>query len=352
MQTIKIWKFEISEKSPTFIIAELSANHWWDIENAKKLIKVAADNWANAVKLQTYTADTMTINCKKDDFLINAWSKWDGKTLYDLYKKAYTPWEWHKELLKYANSLWLELFSSPFDETAVDFLDKLWVPAFKIASFENTDIPLIKKVAQTWKTIIISTWMANYNDIKLAVETIRKEWNNQIILLKCTSWYPAPYEEINLKTIEAFKKDFDVIPWLSDHTLWIEVPIASIVLWAKVIEKHFCLSRDIPTADSHFSLEPQELKQMVNSIRNVEKALWKASYSIWKKEWKNKIFKRSIYVVKDIKKWEKFTKKNIRVIRPWYWLEPKYYENILWKTSSKNLERWTPLKFNFVKNDN
>ena len=347
---IKIWKFEISENSSTFIIAELSANHWWNIENAKELIKAAADAWANAIKLQTYTPDTMTINCKKKDFIINAGTEWDGKTLYELYAEAYTPWEWHKELLEYANSLGLELFSTPFDETAVDFLNELWVPAFKIASFENTDIPLIKKVAQTWKPVIISTWIANYEDIKLAVDTIRSQWNDQIILLKCTSAYPAPYEEMNLRTITAFKKDFDIIPGLSDHTLWIEVPIASVVLGAKVIEKHFCLSRKIPTADSHFSLEPDEFKQMVKSIRNVEKALGKPTYSIWKTEEKNKVFKRSIYVVKDIKKWEKLTKENIRIIRPGYWLEPKYYEEVLWKTVNQDLEKGTALKWEYLDN--
>ena len=348
MQEIQIWNKKVWWDNPTFIIAELSANHGWSIENAKRIIKEAADAWADAIKLQTYTADTMTIDCDKSDFQINSWTAWDGKNLYELYWEAYTPWEWHKELKDYANSLWLELFSTPFDETAVDFLESIDVPCYKIASFENNDIPLIKKVAKTGKPIIISTWMATFEDVKLAVDTIRWEWNNQIILLKCTSSYPAPYEEINLKTIESFQKDFDVIPWLSDHTLWIEVPIASIVIWAKVIEKHFCLSRDIPTADSHFSLEPNELKEMVQSVRNIEKAIWKVYYDISNIEKSSCQFKRSIYVTKDLKKWDKLSKENIRIIRPWYWLAPKYFDEILWKKINCDLERWTALKKDFI----
>lgn len=348
MNSIKIWNFTIDDHSSTFIIAELSANHGWSIENAKEIIKIAAESWANAVKLQTYTADTMTIDCDLPDFQINSGTAWDGKNLYQLYGEAYTPWEWHKELKDYANSLWLELFSTPFDETAVDFLESIDVPCHKIASFENNDIPLIRKVARTGKPIIISTGMATFEDIQLAVDTIRWEWNNQIILLKCTSSYPAPYDEINLKTIESFKNDFDVIPWLSDHTLWIEVPIAAVVVWAKVIEKHFCLSRDTLTADSHFSLDPEELKQMVQSIRNVEKAVGQVVYDIWTKESFNRVFKRSIYVVKDIKKWEKLSKENIRIIRPWFWLSPKYFEEILWKEVNQNLESWDRFILNYL----
>lgn len=348
MNSIKIWNFVIDDNSSTFIIAELSANHGWSIENAKEIIRIAAESWANAVKLQTYTADTMTIDCDLPDFQINSWTAWDGKNLYQLYGEAYTPWEWHKELKDYANSFWLELFSTPFDETAVDFLESIDVPCHKIASFENNDIPLIRKVARTGKPIIISTGMATYEDIQLALDTIRWEWNNQIILLKCTSSYPAPYDEINLKTIESFRDDFNVIPWLSDHTLGIEIPIASVVIWAKVIEKHFCLSRDIPTADSHFSLEPEELKQMIGSIRNVEKAIGKVSFEIWKKEWSNRVFKRSIYVVKNIKKWDIFTPENIRIIRPWFGMAPKFYEEILGKSASVDIERGTALISNFI----
>ncbi len=348
MNTIKIWNFEISENLKTFIIAELSANHWWKIENAKDIIKAAAESWADAIKMQTYTADTMTIDCDKKDFQIDSWTAWDGKTLYELYGEAYTPWEWHKELMEYTNSLWLEFFSSPFDETAVDFLEELGVPCHKIASFENNDIPLIKKVAQTGKPIIISTGMSTYEDVKLAVDTIRWEWNEQIILLKCTSAYPAAYEEINLKTIEWFKENFDVIPWLSDHTLWIEVPIAAVTLWAKVVEKHFCISRGIPTADSHFSLEPQELKQMVDSIRNIEKALWEVTYQIGEKEKSSAQFKRSIYIAQDIKKGEILTEENLRVIRPWYGLAPKYYEEMLGKKINQDLKMWIAFRKDFI----
>lgn len=348
MKEIKIWNKFIWWYHPTFIIAEVSANHGGNIQNAKDLIKVAADSHADAVKLQTYTADTMTIDSDKEDFLIKSWTAWDGKTLYDLYGEAYTPREWHQELKDYANSLWLELFSTPFDETAVDFLEELDVPCHKIASFENNHIPLIKKIAQTGKPIIISTGMANYDDITLALDTIRWEWNDQIILLKCTSSYPAPYEEMNLRTLQWFQKDFDVIPGLSDHSLGIEVPIASVTLWARVIEKHFCLSRDIPTADSHFSLIPEEFEQMVSSVRNIEKALGKVTYDIWQKETKSKVFKRSIYVVQDIKKWDKLTKDNIKVIRPWYALHPKYYEEVLWKEVNQDLKKWERLVLDYI----
>ena len=341
MEPIQIWKKTIGWNNPTFIIAELSANHGWNIENAKKIIKSAAEAWADAIKLQTYTADTMTIDCEKSDFQINSGTARDGKNLYQLYGEAYTPREWHKELKDYANELWLELFSTPFDETAVDFLETINVPCHKIASFENNDIPLIQKVAKTGKPIIISTGMATFKDIQLAVNTIRWEWNNQIILLKCTSSYPAPYDEINLKTIESFEADFNVIAWLSDHTLWIEIPIAAVVLWAKVIEKHFCLSRDIQTPDSHFSLEPNELKEMVKSIRNVEKSIGTTFYYVSEKEKSSVQFKRSIYIAQDVKKWDIITKVNTRIIRPWYGLAPKYYEDILWKKFKKDFEKWT-----------
>ena len=349
MNTIKIWKKTIGWNNPVFIIAELSANHWGDIENAKKIIKKAGEAWADAIKLQTYTADTMTIDSKKEDFQINSGTVWDGKTLYQLYGEAYTPWERHKELKEYANSIWLELFSTPFDETAVDFLETIDVPCHKIASFENNDIPLIKKVAKTGKPIIISTGMASFEDIKLAVDTIRWEWNNQILLLKCTSSYPAPYDEINLKTIESFKDDFDVIPGLSDHTLWIEVSIAAVVLWAKVIEKHFCLSREIQTPDSHFSLEPKELEQMIKSIRNVEKAIWKKFYNVSDKEKSSAQFKRSIYIAQDVKKGDIITKENTRIIRPWYGLAPKYYEGILWKKFNQDFEKGTRFSLDYIK---
>ncbi len=348
MQEIQIWNKKVWWDNPTFIIAELSANHGWSIENAKRIIKAASESWADAVKLQTYTAEDITIDCNKDDFKINWWTVWDWKTLFELYKETYTPWEWHEELKEYANSLWLELFSAPVNEKATDFLESINFPCHKLTSFDNENIPLIKYVAKTGKPIIISTWMATFEDVKLAVDTIRWEWNNQIILLKCTSSYPAPYDEINLKTIESFQQDFDVIPWLSDHTLWIEVPIASIVLWAKVIEKHFCLSRDISTADSHFSLEPNELKEMVQSIRNIEKAIWYKEYLVWKKEEKSKCFKKSIYIVEDLKKWDVLTKENIRIIRPWYWLAPKYFDEILWKKINCSLERWTAFKKDFI----
>ncbi len=344
MKNFSIDNFQFNENSPIFIIAEVSANHWWKIENVIELIKTAADFWADAVKLQTYTADTMTLNSDKPDFIISWWTAWDWQTLYNLYKEAYMPWEWYPKLKEVAKKEGIILFSTPFDETSVDFLEKMDVPCYKIASFENTDIALIKKVAETWKPIIISNWMATFKEIETAVNTIKKTWNNKIIALKCTSAYPASYDSINLNTINDLKEKLGVFVWLSDHTLSDEVAIASVVMWVKVIEKHFCLDRNIKTADSHFSLEPKEFGKLITSVRNVEKALWKTMYWVQGKSEKTQSkFRRSLWITKDVKKWDILTKDNISAKRPGNWLSPIELENVLWKKVNKDLTFWTPL---------
>ncbi|MFN8577359.1 MAG: pseudaminic acid synthase [Candidatus Sericytochromatia bacterium] len=334
--------------SNVFIIAELSANHNQDFDLALKTIRAMKDSGADAVKLQTYTPDTITINCNNDYFKIKQGTIWDGGTLYDLYKKAYTPWEWQPKLKEYAENLGLICFSSPFDKKAVDFLEKINVPAYKIASFEITDIPLIEYVASKGKTIIISTGIAEYDDIKLAIETCKKAGNSKIILLKCTSSYPAPLEDINLLTIKDMKDNFDCIIGLSDHTLGIEVPIASVALGAKVIEKHFILDKKLGGPDSEFSLEPNEFKIMVESIRNVEKSLGKVKYELSEKLKKSREFSRSLFIVEDIKKDEYFTEENIRSIRPGFGLEPRFYNDIIGKKAKVNILRGTPLDWSLI----
>lgn len=339
----------ISKDSPVFIIAELSANHNQDFDLAIKTIKAMKDSGADAVKLQTYTPDTITLDCDNEYFQIKQGTIWDGETLYNLYKKAYTHWEWQPKLKEYAESLGLICFSSPFDKSSVDFLEKMNVPAYKIASFEITDIPLIEYVALKGKPIIISTGIATLNDINLALETCKKSGNEQIILLKCTSSYPAPLEEVNLLTIPDMKKRFNTIIGLSDHTLGISVPIASVALGAKIIEKHFILDRKLGGPDASFSLEPYEFKQMVDSIREVEKALGKVSYELSDKVKKSREFARSLFVVKDMKKGDIFTEENIRSIRPNFGLEPKHITQILGKQINWDVSKGTPLNWNLLK---
>jgi pseudaminic acid synthase len=337
---LKIQNFGITNSSPTFIIAELSANHGKDIEIAKNTIKAMKKSGTDAVKFQTYTADTITINSKNEYFKIKQGTIWDGKYLHDLYKDAYTPWEWQGELKDYAEKLGLIAFSSPFDKTSVDFLEEIDVPAYKIASFEITDIPLIEYVAEKGKPVIISTGVASIEDIKLAIETCRKVGNEDIALLKCTSSYPSPLNEINLKTIPDMKERFNTIVGLSDHTLGDDVAIGAVALGAKVVEKHFILDRNLGGPDSGFSMEPQEFKVMVDSIRNVEKALGEVSYSVNER---NRDFSRSLFAVQDIKEGEEFTKENVRSIRPGFGLHPKYFKDILGKKAEANIERGTPI---------
>ncbi|MBN1047825.1 pseudaminic acid synthase [Clostridium botulinum] len=349
MNKIKIKNKVIGGNNPTFIIAEMSANHLQNFENAVKLIKAVKDAGADAIKLQTYTPDTITIDCDNEYFQINQNTIWDGTTLHKLYRKAYTPWEWQPKLKKIAEEEGLICFSSPFDTTSVDFLGKMDVPAYKIASFEINDIPLIEYVASKGKPIIISTGIATISEIHEAINACKKVNNNQIILLKCTSAYPSPMEDMNLKTIPNISETFNVVSGISDHTLGIEVPIASIALGAKVIEKHVTLSRADGGPDAQFSLEPHELKNMVTSVRNIEKALGQVTYELTEKQMKSREHSRSLFIVKDIKKGETFTEDNVKSIRPGFGLKPKYINDVIGKVSNIDIEKGTPMEWEFIK---
>ena len=344
----KIGDKKIGEKNPTFIIAELSANHMNDFDIAVKTIEAMAQSGADAVKFQTFTPDTITLDCDNEYFQIKQGTIWDGQVLHELYEDAYMPWDWQPKLKKIAEDLGLIVFSSPFDKTSVDFLEDMDVPAYKIASFEITDIPLIEYVASKGKPIIISTGIASIEDIELAVQTCLNEGNDQICLLKCTSSYPAPLEEINLNTLLDMSDKFHCIVGLSDHTLGGEVSIASVALGAKIIEKHFILDRNLGGPDSEFSMEPLEFKEMVDSVRNVEKALGKISYDLTDKIKANREFSRSLFVVEDIKNGEIITEDNVRSIRPGFGLHPKYFNKILGKRVNKNLKKGTPFDLSFI----
>lgn len=344
---MKIDQFEINENSPVFIIAELSANHNGDIQVAKETIRAAKRAGANCIKLQTYTPDTLTIDCAKSDFQIKG-TIWSGKNYYQLYKEAYTPWEWHKELFDTAKSEGLICFSSPFDRSAVDFLENLNTPAYKIASFEITDIPLIKYVASKGKPIILSTGIASHSDISLALEACRSTGNDNIALLKCTSSYPAPIDEANIAMIKDFKDKYGVISGLSDHTLGNIVPITATCFGAKIIEKHFILNKSIGGPDSSFSLDEEEFTLMVKAIRDTEKAIGKVSYKLSPKQKKGRDFARSLYVVKDIPKGDAITEENLRSIRPGHSLHPKYYDKILGKTVKIDLNKGDRIKLSDI----
>lgn len=345
---IKIGTRIIKENSPCFIIAELSANHNQNIDIAKQTIKAAKESGADAIKLQTYTPDTMTIDCDNEYFQIKQGTVWDGTTLYKLYEKAYTPWKWHKELKDYAQSLGLIFFSTPFDKSATDFLEELDVDVYKVASFEITDIPLIEYIASKKKPMIISTGIATLEDIELAVETCKKAGNEEIILLKCTSSYPAKLEDSNLLTILDLKERFNVISGLSDHSMEMEVPITAVALGGKVIEKHFILDRNMGGPDAGFSMEPEEFKKMVDSIRKVEKALGIVDYELTEKKKKSREFSRSLFVVEDMKAGEIITQENVKSIRPGFGMHPKYYKSILGKRIKKDIKRGTPLTFELI----
>jgi pseudaminic acid synthase len=345
---IKIENSIIRQGCNTYIIAEMSANHHQNFEEAVKLIEKAKEVGADAVKIQTYTPDTLTLNCDNDHFYIHNDSLWSGRTLHDLYKEAYTPWDWQPKLKEIADKIEINLFSSPFDETAVDFLEKMNVPAYKIASFEIVDLALIERVARTGKPIIMSTGMATLAEIDEAVDTIRKTGNNQIVLLKCTSAYPASYEEMNLNTIPHLSKAFGVPVGLSDHTLGIEVSLAAVALGACVVEKHFTLSRTIPGPDSDFSLEPHEFKRLVDGIRIVEKAIGEVSYGITEKEKSSRLFRRSLYVVDNIKRGQIFNNKNIRSIRPGNGLHTRHLGSFLGRKAKKDIVRGTPLGWDML----
>ena len=346
-------EFKIADKSigqdhPVFIIAELSANHMNDFDVAVKTIEAMAEAGADAVKFQTFTPDTITIDCDNEYFQIKQGTLWDGQVLHDLYEDAHMPWDWQPKLKEIAEDLGLIAFSSPFDRTSVDFLEEMDVPAYKIASFEITDIPLIEYVASKGKPIIISTGIASLEDIELAVETCLNVGNNNISLLKCTSSYPAPFEEINLNTIPDLHERFGVVIGLSDHTLGEEVSVAAVALGANIIEKHFILDRNMGGPDCEFSMEPQEFKQMVDSIRNIEKALGTVSYELSDKMKANREFSRSLFVVEDIKKGEVVTEDNVRSIRPGFGLHPKYLNKILGKKVKTDLDKGTPFDFKFI----
>ncbi|SMM99283.1 N-acetylneuraminate synthase [uncultured Candidatus Thioglobus sp.] len=341
----------INAQQAPYIIAELSANHNGDIERAFASIKAAKDAGADAVKIQTYTADTMTIDCDSDGFKITG-GLWDGYNLYDLYKEAQTPYEWHKPLFDYAKEIGITIFSTPFDETAVDLLEDLNTPAYKIASFEIVDLPLIKRVAQTKKPMIISTGMANLEEIGEAVSTAKENGCQDLVLLHCISSYPAPPEQSNLRTIPDLAKRFGVLSGLSDHTMGTTVATTSVALGACVIEKHFTLSRSDKGHDSEFSLEPHELKQLCDDTKIAHKSLGVAGYELKNAEKSGLKFRRSLYVVQDIKKGEIFTKDNIRAIRPGFGLPPKYFERVLGEIAKQNIVYGTPLSFQLIDEEN
>lgn len=347
--SFKIGEKEIGENSPTFIIAELSANHMNDFDIAVKTIEAMAEAGADAVKFQTFTPDTITIDCDNEYFQIKQGTVWDGQILHELYEDAYMPWDWQPKLKKIAQDLGLIVFSSPFDKTSVDFLEDMDVPAYKIASFEITDIPLIEYVASKGKPIIISTGIASLDDIELAVNACKGVGNDKISLLKCTSSYPAPLDEINLNTIPDIKDRFGVVVGLSDHTLGGEVSTAAVALGANIIEKHFILDRNMGGPDSEFSMEPHEFKQMVDSIRNIEKALGTVSYELSDKMKANREFSRSLFVVEDMKKGEIITKDTVRSIRPGFGLHPKYLKEILGKKVNQDLVKGTPFSLDFLR---
>jgi pseudaminic acid synthase len=338
----------IGEDSPVFIIAELSANHNQEYNIAVDTIRAAKEAGADAIKLQTYTPDTITIDCRNEYFQINKGTIWDGKTLYDLYKEAYTPWEWQPQLKKIAEDLGLICFSSPFDVTSVDFLEEMNVPAYKIASFEITDIPLIEYVASKGKPVIISTGIADISDIEEALLACKRAENEQIALLKCTSAYPAPLEEMNLKTIPDLSHKFNVISGLSDHSVGMSIPIAAVSLGAKIIEKHFIVDRKIGGPDSLFSLEPDEFLHMVKAIREIEKALGEVSYKLTEKVAKSREFARSLFIVADLSEGDILTSDNVRSIRPGFGLNPKHFRFILGKKVVKSVKRGTPLTWDII----
>ncbi len=346
---LKIGNQSVGREHKPFLIAEMSGNHNQSLERALEIVDAAAQAGVQAVKLQTYTADTITIDKKDGEFFIsNPDSLWKGSSLYDLYKEAYTPWEWHKPIMARAKEKGLICFSSPFDFTAIDFLEELGVEAYKIASFENVDLPLIKKAAGTGKPIIISTGMAGIAEIAEAVETVRSTGNNQLILLKCTSTYPASPENTNILTVPSMRELFNCEVGLSDHTMGIGVSVASIALGASVIEKHFTLSRKDGGVDSAFSMEPEEMHQLVIESERAWQSLGKVSYGPTEKEKASLVFRRSLYAVEDIKAGQVFSEKNLRSIRPGLGLPPKFINQFLGRKVNKDIKRGTPLAWDML----
>jgi N-acetylneuraminate synthase len=333
----------IGPRYPVYVIAELSANHGQDLKRASELIKAAREAGADAIKLQTYTPDTLTIRSDEAPFRIGGGTLWDGRTLYDLYSEAYMPWEWQPQLKAITEEMGMDLFSTAYDSSSIDFLEELGVPVHKVASFEIVDIPLIERMAHTGKPLIMSTGMAALGDIELAVRAARNAGATQIVLLKCTSAYPATPEEMNLRTIPHLADAFRVPVGLSDHTLGTAVPVTAVALGACVVEKHFTLSRDIPGPDSAFSLEPREFKRMVEAVRIAEKALGKVQYGVGESEARSRVFRRSLFVVKDVQAGEVFTEENVRSIRPGHGLPPKHLGDVLGRRAAQELRQGTPL---------
>lgn len=345
---ITINEQKIGPGFPVYIVAELSANHNQNFEQAVELVKVAKQVGADAIKLQTYTPDTLTLCADREYFKITGGTVWDGRTLHDLYREAFTPWNWQPKLKSIAEELGISLFSTAFDPTAIDFLEGMGVPAHKVSSFEIVDIPLIEKMAGTGKPLLISTGMATFGEIEEAIRTAHHAGATQIALLKCTSAYPAPAEEMNLRTIPHLAEAFGFPVGLSDHSLGIAVPVAAVTLGACIVEKHFTLSRAIPGPDAAFSLEPHEFKEMVEAIRTAEKALGKVHYGVTDQEAKSRAFRRSLFVVEDVKAGQAFTEKNVRSIRPGHGLLPKYLKEILGKRATQDITRGTPLRWEHV----
>jgi pseudaminic acid synthase len=349
-ECIAIGKRRIGRGNSTYCIAEVSANHNQDYDQAVRIIHAARESRADAVKLQTYTADTMTIASSRKEFRIGGGTLWDGRNLHDLYGEACTPWEWQPRLKKVAEDLGMDLFSSAFDSTAVDFLEEMGVPAHKVASFELVDIPLIQKMARSGKPLIMSTGMASVEEIEEALQSAREVGATQIALLKCTSAYPAPAEEMNLRTIPEMTRRFGVPVGLSDHTMGIAAPVAAVALGACIIEKHLTLSRATPGPDSAFSLEPHEFKAMVEAVRTAEKALGEPHFGVSGKEEASKVFRRSLFVVENVKRGELFTEANVRSIRPGHGLHTRHLGEVLGKRAMRDIERGTPLSWGLVVN--
>ena len=335
-------------KSKVFIIAELSANHNGDLQVALETVRAAKRAGADAIKLQTYTAKTMTIDCKNNFFMIKQDTAWDGEYLYDLYKRAYTPWEWHKDIYDLAKEEGLICFSSPFDNSAVDLLEELNSPIYKIASFEITDIPLIEYTASKGKPMIISTGIADIKDIELAIETCKKVGNTDITILKCTSAYPADPKDANLLTIPDIKSRFGVKTGLSDHTMGIEGPVVATVLGATVIEKHFILDKSVGGPDAHFSLDEKEFTEMVKAVRIAEQMIGVVDYEMTEKKKKSRQFSRSLFIVKDVKAGEKITENNVRSIRPGFGMHPKFFPEIIGNHFKQDIVKGTPLSIDLI----
>lgn len=344
---MKIGNFDLN-KDGVFIVAELSANHNGSLQTALDTITAAKEAGANAIKLQTYTADTMTLNSTKEDFVINQDTLWDGKSFYELYQEAYTPWEWHEKLFEHARKIGLDVFSTPFDISAVDFLEQFNPTAYKLASFEVTDYELVRYMASKKRPMIMSIGLATVDEINDIIQICRSENNHEIMILKCTSAYPAPLEDANLKTIPNIAQTFGVEVGFSDHTLGTTAPVVAVSLGAKMIEKHFIIDRSIGGADAAFSLDKKEFAQLVKAVRDAEKLLGCVEYSSSLNMKKNRVFTRSLYVARDIKKGEIFTKENIRSIRPGYGLHPKYLQDILGKSATCDIEFGERLKHEHI----